>query len=235
MISKYIKYEVQNVNIVNLYVDWYSNGIPMDLMPCIEYIRIQVFSSGYVDLCLCCTKPGCNMELGRGCSDWCRSNVPASGLRLLRPLANGNSHQQLSKPQSMSNIKAEHSQMVMTNSKKKPVDSKFDEQAAESGRAPHHISSASEGHAVRSWGFKPGYSNWMGTIQNQMWPVHLWSFLRPNLDLHSSPSPNPKNLASYKVAADIPWLLAKYPHFFGLCKLVNILTWGFLKMRRSPT
>ena len=57
----------------------------------------------------------------------------------------------------MSNIKAEHSQMVMTNSKKKPVDSKFDEQAAESGRAPHHISPASEGHAsgevmgVQTW------------------------------------------------------------------------------------
>ena len=58
------------------------------------------------------------------------SNFPVPSLRLLRPLADGNSHQQLSKPQS-SNFKAEQSQMVMEKippaefHKKKPVDSKF--------------------------------------------------------------------------------------------------------------
>lgn len=160
-----------------------------------EYKRIQVSSSGYVDICW--TKPGCNMEIGRGCSDWCRCNFPVPSLRLLRPLANGNSHQQLSKPQS-SNFKAEQSQMIMKKSpnsriwqkeSKTPNSMKKWTSSWKRQSIASHLTCMSDGEVVmglggQTWVMAP--KSWMDTIQKQMWLVRLFCLSHPHL-------PIPKN------------------------------------------
>ena len=163
-----------------------------------EYKRIQVSSSGYVDICW--TKPGCNMEIGRGCSDWCRCNFPVPSLRLLRPLANGNSHQQLSKPQS-SNFKAEQSQMIMKKSpnsriwqkeSKTPNSMKKWTSSWKRQSIASHLTCMSDGEVVMGL----GGSNLGNGPKKLDGHDPKTNVAGPSFLSFSSPSPNPKKLAS---------------------------------------